>query len=211
MVQQINLYDASLRPSRERWRAAHGLWLAGGTLAVALALSAALDAWSSRRLAQAGQIEQQLAAERQLHERNGGGADANRARVAELERLRALDAGQRRVHALLDSQAAGRKDGYSPYFLALSRQAHEALWITGFGVGGDGEALEIQGRMVDAAVLPDYLRKLTREPQFKGRSFAQLSLHAATAQGDATAAAGYTEFVLRSSAPAGATAEAGRP
>jgi hypothetical protein len=213
MVQQINLYDPSLRPQRERWRAVHGLWVVGGTLAVALALSSALGAVSQRRLAEVQQLEQQAASERALMNRNGGPGglqDANRERVAELERLRALDAGQRRVHGVLDLQVAGRKEGYTPYFLALSRQAQASLWITGFGVGGDGEALEIQGRMTDAAALPDYLRRLNNEPRFKGRSFAQLSLKAADPRTDATTTAVYTEFVLRSQAPAAGTPEAAR-
>jgi hypothetical protein len=213
MVQQINLYDPSLRPRRERWRAVHGLWVVGGTLAVALALSSALGAVSQRRLAEVQQLEQQAATERALMNRNGGPGglqDANRERVAELDRLRALDAGQRRVHGVLDLQVAGRKDGYTPYFLALSRQAQSSLWITGFGVGADGEALEIQGRMSDAAALPDYLRRLNNEPRFKGRSFAQLSLKAADPRNDATTTAAYTEFVLRSQAPAAGTPEAAR-
>jgi len=200
MVQQINLYDETLRPRREGWRAAHGLWAVAGTLAVALGLSAALDARSVRRLAEGRQLAQQLAAERERLARPaaGDGADTLRARATEVERLRALDAGQRRVRAALEGQVTARQQGYTPYFLALSRQASPSVWITGLGIGGDGQALEIQGRMTDAALLPDYLRRLNAEPQFKGRSFATLNIKAADTHNDAAALAGYTEFVLRS-------------
>ncbi|MED5620381.1 PilN domain-containing protein [Ideonella sp. BN130291] len=213
MVQQINLYDEALRPQRQRWRAAHGLWVVGGTLVAAFALSSAMQAVSQRRLAEAERLEQLAATERTLTARNGGTGslqEANRQRIAELERLRAADAGQRRVHAVLDQQVAGRKEGYTAYFMALSRQAHASLWITGFGVGADGETLELQGRMADAAVLPDYLRRLNAEPRFKGRSFAQLSMKVVDPRGDATAVAPYTEFVLRSQQPGAAAAEAHR-
>ncbi len=198
--QALDLFDPALRPQRERWRAVHGLWAVAAALAFALLLSAALDAWSVRRRDEAARLEQQVASERQLMGRNGGVpglADANRARAAELQRLRAQDAAQRRVHAALDAQAAGQKEGYTAYLMALSRQAHPALWITGFGVGADGQSLELQGRMTDAAVLPDYLRRLNGEAQFKGRSFAQLSLKAADPR-DAAVPAGITEFTLRS-------------
>jgi len=215
MVQQLNLYDASLRPRRERWRAVHAAWTAAGVIAAAVGFATLLDSFGHAKGEEAAALERQVADERQLAQRNGPGrADAIRTRSAELERLRALESGQRRVHALIDRQVAGRAEGYSPYFLALSRQAGPQLWITGFGVGADGEALEIQGRMVDPAALPEYLRRLNTEPQFKGRSFAQLSMKSAELRGEAAStssaapAAGVVDFVLRSQAPAQMQAQA---
>lgn len=193
MTQQINLYHDGLRAQRERWRAQHGLWAVGATLLAGWLLASALDAASARRSAEALRVEQAvLAAREQI--KTTSDAVAAPAAEAELARLRALDAGQRRVQATLQSQVAGRAEGYTPYLLALSRQAHPSLWITGFGVSADGNALEIDGRMTDVSVLPDYLRRLTAEPQFKGRSFAQLKLKAADAQGGGS----FTEFALRS-------------
>ncbi|MEW6703921.1 MAG: PilN domain-containing protein [Pseudomonadota bacterium] len=204
MTQQINLHHDGLRTQRQRWRAVHGLWMAGGVLLAGWALASALDAVSARRAAQAQALVQQAAAERaQLVAKTAQAAPAGA--QAELERLRAHDAAQRRVQAALAAQAAGRVEGYTPYFLALSRQAQPALWITGFSVGADGQALEIQGRMTDAAVLPAYLRRLNGEAQFKGRSFAQLNLRTPEPREDAPAA--FTEFLLRSQA---AGAEAAR-
>jgi Tfp pilus assembly protein PilN len=205
MVQQINLYHDALKPHRERWRAAHGLWVAGGTLALGWAIALAQDALSARRLAEAQQLKQQAATER-------AGLSGNSALIAaapgsqaqaELERLRQLDAAQRRVRDALEAQAGSGTQGYTPYFTALSRQAQPTLWITGFSVSADGQGLELQGRMTDPAVLPGYLRKLNGEAQFKGRSFAQLSLK--TAEAGADAPAGFTEFQLRSQ-PAAAEA-----
>jgi len=200
MAQQINLYDATLRPRRERWRAVHGFWAVGGVLVVTFALSAGMKALAAHRLAQAEQLEQQLAAERSRIDRLGQGQAGGglSARIAELERLRSLDAGQRRVKSALEAQAGTRQAGYTPYFEALSHQANPSLWITGLSVAADGEGLEIQGRMTDAAALPGYLRRLDQEPQFKGRRFAQLSLKSAGARDAAVADPGYTEFVLRS-------------
>lgn len=195
MAQQINLYDASLRPRRDGWRAVHAAWMMGATLAVTLGLWRGLDIWAGQRTAQAEALERQVAVQRAaLDARRLGTSDKTRQRGAEIERLRALEAGQSRVRGMLDAQTVGQTNGYTPYFIALSHQARGPLWITGFSVSEDGHALELQGRMSDAAALPDYLRRLNAEPQFKGRRFAQLTMKAAE---------GYTEFVLRSLPPDG--------
>jgi hypothetical protein len=52
--------------------------------------------------------------------------------------------------------------------------------------------------MLDASVLPDYLRRLNAEARFKGRSFAQLEIRSVPAPGEAPSP--YPEFVLRSTA-----------
>jgi hypothetical protein len=204
MAQQINLYDDSLRPRRLPWRAAQGLWLVAGTLAVSLVLSQGLDRWSASRRAQAEQLAGQLQQERKLLAANGGvPGGSNAERIAELDRLRKRDAEQRRVHELLDAQTARHAAGYTHYFRALSNQAMPSVWITGFAVSPDEEGLEIEGRMTDAAALPDYLRRLDQEPQFKGRRFAQLVVKSPDPH-DARDEAhdGATQFQLRSVAAA---------
>jgi type IV pilus assembly PilN-like protein len=199
MTQQINLFHEALSPRRERWRAAHGLWAAGAMLLTGWALAQGLNAASAQRDAQVQQLRQQMAAERERLQRNGGlPASLPQFSQAELDRLRGLDAAQQRVQAVLAAQGAGRTQGYTPYLLALSRQAQPALWITGFTVSMDGEGLEIRGRMLDAAALPDYLRSLNGEAQFKGRSFAQLNLKTGTPEQGVTTS--FTEFTLRSRA-----------
>jgi Tfp pilus assembly protein PilN len=203
MVQQINLYDEALKPRRERWRAAQGAWIVVGTLVASAGLSAVMDHFTAGRLAEGVRLQAQVAVERQASSSTGGsaaGASALQSHQAELQRLRTLESGQRKVHAALDREAGAGQGGYSAYFQALSRQAHPALWLTGFGVGADGQSLEIRGRMTDAAALPDYLHHLNNEPQFKGRSFEQLTLKVAEPRDGLPA--GFTEFVLRSAAPA---------
>jgi hypothetical protein len=128
--------------------------------------------------------------------------------AAELARLRALEAGQRRIRGALDAGEAGGAQAYSGYLLALSRQTQGGLWLTGFSVAPDTRSLELRGRMTNPRQLPDYLRRLNTEPLFKGREFAQLSLKTtepgANADDAARSMAGYAEFTLRS---AGAASE----
>jgi hypothetical protein len=188
MAQQINLLDPALQPQRDWLDASHGLALLGLILCGSAALSAALR-W------QAGQAVALPAALPALPA--AAAASAPGELQAELQRLRALEQHQQRVRTALASGAAGAPDGYTPYLKALSRQTQGSLWITGFAVAAEGDAIELEGRMLDAAVLPGYLRQLNAEDRFNGRPFAQLQLRTL----DEGANAGHTEFVLRSSPP----------
>jgi hypothetical protein len=188
MAQQINLLDPVLQPRRDWLDAGHGLALVALILCASAALSAALQ-W------QAGHAAALPATLPSLP--SAAAASAPGELLAELQRLRALDQHQQRVRAALASGAAGAPDGYTPYLKALSRQAQGSLWITGFAVAAEGDAIELEGQMLDAAVLPGYLRQLNAEERFAGRPFAQLQLRTL----DESAGAGRTEFVLRSSPP----------
>jgi hypothetical protein len=193
MVQQINLLDPALQPQREWLDASHGLALVGLILAGSGVLAAALQ-WQAGHAGQGAALPTAVPTLPAV----AAAASAPGEIQAELQRLRALEQHQQRVRAALASGAAGAPDGYTPYLKALSRQAQGALWITGFAVAAEGDAIELEGRMLDAAVLPGYLRQLNAEERFNGRPFAQLQLRTL----DDGADAGHTEFVLRSTPPA---------
>lgn len=203
MAQQINLMHAGLLRRREPFGSCDAVWLAAAAIGLV-----ALGAFGLRHLAerdaqQAAAAEQALAA---LRARVAAAAPAGPSRSAlELERLRTLESGQRQVLAAIGSGSAGRTEGYAEFFLALSRQARPTLWITGLNVGADARTIELQGRLADPKLLPEYLRRLGSEAAFRGRDFAQLSLKAADAGSDGAPA--FTEFSLRSAAPAGEAAK----
>lgn len=200
MPQHINLLYAGLLPRRQAWRSAQAAAAICGVAIVALLAALGLRHAAADRAEQALAIEQELAT---LQARINTGSAAVRPprHAAELQRLRAIEAGQRQVRVALDSGAAGRTQGYAEFFLALSRQARPAVWLTAFSVPADGAALELQGRMTDPHRLPDYLRQLNSEPLFKGRSFTQMTLKAVepAASGAAAGGGAVTEFTLRSS------------
>ncbi len=203
MPQQINLLDASLQRQRATLASITtpiALIALVATLGVSATLTLVLQAMSSQALAQAHASEQAVAALRTRVAQAGQTAPAPGA--TELARLRAVEAGQRRLRAAIDSGQAGTTQCYTGYLLALSRQTQPGLWLTGFSVAPDGRALEISGRMTDPRQLPDYLRRLNGEALFKGREFAQLSLTTVTpaAASDSALRTGYTEFALRSAA-----------
>ena len=186
MAQQINLLDPQLRPQRDMLSASRGLALVGLILAGSGVLAAGLQ-WQVARAAALPPALPALAAAPTA-------ASAAASTQAELQRLRALEQHQQRVRTALASGAAGAPDGYTPYLKALSRQAQGSLWITGFAVAAEGDAIELEGRMLDASVLPGYLRRLNAEERFNGRPFAQLQIRSL----DGPAEAAVTEFALRS-------------
>lgn len=61
--------------------------------------------------------------------------------------------------------------GFSPYMLALARQNIKGLWLTDFYVSELKQDLLLIGKTRRAELLPAYLKKLSDEEVFKGRSF----------------------------------------
>jgi hypothetical protein len=177
MAQQINLFDARFAPARLRFSARQGGLLLAALLLLSWAaaqglLRAADQAQASAQATQAGMAPMRAQVGTLAARYQDGTA-------AELARLQAADAIQRRVRAALDAGAAGVREGHAEVLLALARQASGQLWITGLSVSDDGNAIDLEGRMTDSSVLADYLHRLNAEPRFKGRPFAQLTLRGA--------------------------------
>lgn len=201
MVQQINLYVRELRQPPQRLGALATLTLAGATAlgcaVAAVALQRQADAHTQRNLA----LQQSTALLQAQVAARAAASPSTRTSAQEIQRLHQQAAGQRKVQAALDAGTAAAGAALpSEFLLALARQSHPSLWITGFVVSADERTLEIRGRMLDASALPDYLRRLNAEALFKGRSFAQLDIRSPEPPAGAgpSAATPYAEFVLRS-------------
>lgn len=116
---------------------------------------------------------------------------------AELQQLQDTDVAQRQLQDGLSLGGGRAQRSRSAVFKALARRANGSLWITGFNVSADGEAIDLEGRMVDASVFPAYLRQINQEPPFAGRPFAQLQISTVEST-DADAGPRLTAFALRS-------------
>ena len=205
MAQQINLYNPAFRRNRD-WLTATPLAAATGVM---LMVMFALGAWAgiaadrSERVA-AQRAETLKAAQDKLtsmsKEIAGRKSDAKLA--ADLATAQALLKGREQVMALLAAGGnIGNTTGFSVYLRGLARQLPKDLWLTGLSIGSGGNELEIRGRMLNAATLPEYIRRLNAEPAFQGRSFSALTIlrpegekkNVAAKSGSAPA---YVEFVL---------------
>ena len=225
--QQINLYEARLRPRHELPVARN---LAMATLLV-LALLTGGALWvrsGAQSKAEAlALLQKQLASEQaQLAElsKSIAGRRVSSVLAAELETARAALALRNEVVAVLDSGSLGNTSGFSAIMQGFARRSQPDLWLTGFSVSSGGEEIEIRGRLLDPARLPAYMQGLRSEPVFAGRRFAALEMKGvdplepkaeSAASSPAPAADSsveeaklprFVEFVLRSEKVAGADA-----
>ena len=220
-AQQLNLLDESMRPRRERFSSTDGLMALAALVVVLGLVDAGLNV-ASRREERNGQVAQQQLIALQSHAPAVVVNAYAGPSVAELASLQARYASSQQVQGAIRSGSAGSLQGYSQYLAALSRQSQNggarALWITDLAVAADGGGLDLQGRMTDPRVLPDYLNRLNDEPLFRGRAFAQVSLKAlpgpadldtsAASAGAMAPASSVSEFALHANpvGPAGAGA-----
>lgn len=198
MAQQINLYDARFERRRD-WLALHYVAGLTGALAVLVGVSGYLV-----RLGLPALTAQAAIAESQI--------EAVRAQVAKLEGqvaerkpdpglIRELEATQRLLGVRSEALAVLRRSlgpgiyTFADYLRGFARQSVNGLWLTGFSIAADGNEMEIRGRTIDPALLPEYIRRLNREAAFQGQTFAALKLEAAkSAKPAATGTAVTTEI-----------------
>jgi hypothetical protein len=102
------------------------------------------------------------------------------------------------VSSVLQGGALGNTAGYAEYFRAFSRQNVSGLWLTGVTISGAGNDIGVQGRAMQATLIPNYIARLTGERVMHGKSFASLDI-------GRPAAAQPVQAAPQSSAPAVAT------
>lgn len=105
-------------------------------------------------------------------------APRQKSKTLELE-LAGLDAKSvvlREAASAIEKGELGNRTGYAGAFKALARQSMSGLWLTGVQIEGRGTRMGLQGRALDAALVPAYLGRLGREPLLQGKSFASMRI-----------------------------------
>lgn len=190
-MQHINLFDASLRPQR-RWLSLSRLALGMGLLLLLLWLA---GEWTAQRIRQ--QMERGAVAQAQLQALSQQApALAPATPQQELEQLQQRLAQARLLEQQLRSLPPS--DAAPQLLEALAQAAGPEVWLTAAHWAAAEPRLELEGRLLDGRLLPVYLRRLERQPAFKGQRFAQLSL-------GAPEAGGAQVFQLRSQARSGSS------
>jgi len=112
----------------------------------------------------------------------------------------------RRVAQMVQGGDLGNARGYAEYFRALGRQHRDGLWLTGVTLDV-GAAMSLQGRALDATLVPAYIGRLTHEPVLQGKAFGNLQIGqpapAPAPMGESAApapAARFVEFSLQANA-----------
>lgn len=94
-------------------------------------------------------------------------------KVVQLERQEVM---QQKVLHLLDQSSAKDQKSYAAIMRAFARQSLKGLWLTGFSIESQANALSISGRSLLAEIVPEYIERLGDEPSLQGKSFATLSM-----------------------------------
>ncbi len=200
MSQQINLYEARLRP-RHELPTARNLGMATIALLIVLTAFVAGTYFDAERKSETVAVYEKQLAEGQ--ERLAGlSKRAEQDRLspqisADIAVARSMLNARKEVVGVLDSGKFGNTSGFSAMMSGFARQTQNDLWLTGFSFSAGGEEIEIRGRLLDPGRLPAYVQALSREPVFQGRRFAALEMRSAEAEaktgealrGDATGAA----------------------
>jgi hypothetical protein len=204
VAQQINLYDPALLRKRD-WFALSNVVLGAGAAAILVVAAGFLARSGLPGLqAQAATSETQLKAMREQVLVLGQRVAERKADPGiELELTTARQLAEARGVVLQTLKQGLETDApaYAEYLRGLARQSMAGLWITGFVWNAAGDSLEIRGRTTDPALLPEYIRRLNREPAFRGHAFAALNV----AEGKMEAATG---TAAQAAAPTGATQKA---
>jgi hypothetical protein len=107
-----------------------------------------------------------------------------------LDLLKAERRQKTRVLSRLQDQTISNAAGFSNYFEGLARQRMAELWLTRIRIQEGGEQLFLDGRSLQANLVPEYLQRLSREKAFGGRVFQTFSLVRADEQ------AGHLDFSI---------------
>lgn len=83
-------------------------------------------------------------------------------------------ANKQKVVGILSQDEFGSTKGFVEHFIGLARQRIEGLWLTKIRIADGGTNIALHGTTIKAALLPQYLQKLSSEKVFVGAEFQSL-------------------------------------
>ena len=150
--------------------------------------------------------------------------EANAALVQELAQLNQQQQTQSKLLQVINGGVTVANKNLSAYMRGFANQTTEGLWLTGFSIDPEHDAMSVFGRSLNADLLPKYIEMMGKENVFAGQLFGGLKVIGASAmthqalgdvKSDATgtktdankAAAAFVEFELQAMSKADATKE----
>jgi hypothetical protein len=179
MSQQINLCLPSLRRRRDPWSLANVTLVAGIVLTLIVSTGVWARMSAAKLEAEARRLEpQSKALQEQLTEfsRLASSSKPDPRLQQEFDAAQARLSARQEMLSLLAQGLGPQATGFSEYLRGFARQTPQGLWLVGFSVQGDGSGMQIKGRTLDPALIPEYIKRLNSEKIFQGRSFSSLEM-----------------------------------
>jgi len=173
-MQQINLYQASLRKSRE-FLALPQLVIILMALIGGMSALSAMQWWRSHHMANqlASARHSQTQLTRDIENLSKQLAQSSNDVVLK-KTLSAKESELKNKASILQALSGkhyGNTRGFADQFTGLARQHVEGVWLTGLYIHAGGEKLNLQGSTYAADLVPQYLQRLAQEPSFRGIEF----------------------------------------
>jgi hypothetical protein len=214
MPQQINLYNPAFETKRALMslKGAVSGWVVIAGLVVVFAAYQMISLRSVEK--QERELAQQFATAQADAQRLGGEMALRRhdPRIAEeIARLEGEVRGRQEVMAVLGSGGLGDTRGFSDHLKAFARQSFEGVWLTGLSIATAGRDVSIEGRALQAAYVPSYLKRLNGENAMQGHPFSELLIQEPTPDPAVKPPVrpNYVEFKLTTKPDTAAAAKAG--
>lgn len=102
--------------------------------------------------------------------------EANKALLEQIAQLEQTEKMQQQVLQTIQQTTASPEKGYAALMRAFAQQALDGLWLTGFSFDSHSDQLNINGRTLEADLVPEYITRLGSEPALKGKQFSALSM-----------------------------------
>ena len=214
MPQQINLYNPAFEERRAllSWNSAVAGWL------IVAVLVAAIATYQSVTVRSAEQRDRELAAQvvsAQAETQRLASAVSSRNKdpriIEEISRLETDLKGRQEVMNILQAGGLGNTRGFSDHLKAFARQSFEGVWLTGLSIATAGRDVSVEGRALQAAYVPGYLKRLNGENAMQGHPFSELVIEEPAPDPAAKTAVrpNYVEFRLTTKPDVASAAKAG--
>lgn len=214
MAQQINLYNPAFEAQRTLL-SFNGAVTGWAVMAVLVAVTAGYLMISLRSVEQqqrelAGRVAAAQAEAQRLE-----GAMKTRGRDSrisdEVARLEGEVKGREEVMHLLRAGGLGDTRGFSDHLTAFARQSFDGVWLTWLSIATAGSDVSIEGRALQAAYVPSYLKRLNGENAMQGHPFSELLIQEPAPDPGAKSPVrpNYVEFKLTTKPDRAAVAKAG--
>ena len=177
MPQQINLYNNAFETKRAllSFKRVVAGWI---VTAVAVIAVAGFHIRSQHSLEREQRELAQKVATAQSEAQRLAGDIARRGhdpRIAEqIVRLEEEVKGRQEVMGVLQSGGLGDTRGFSDHLTAFARQSFDGVWLTGLSIATAGRDVLVEGRALQAAYVPGYLKRLNSESAMQGHPFSEL-------------------------------------